>query len=72
MDYGEYITEKMAAARLGELREQSARRAVLDWARRPRRGLILHLGIVLTRLGRWLDRDRGPVRNAGVRVARVR
>ena len=72
MDYGEYITEKMAEARLGELREQSARRAALDWARRPRRGLILHLGIVLTRLGRWLDRDRGPVRNAGVRVARVR
>jgi hypothetical protein len=72
MDYGEYITEKMAAARLGELREQSARRAVLDRARRPRRGLILHLGIVLTRLGRRLDRDRGRVRNAGVRVARVR
>jgi len=72
MDYGEYITEKMAAARLGELREQSARRAMLDCAPRPGRGLILHLGIALTRLGRWLDRDRGRVRNAGVRVARVR
>jgi hypothetical protein len=30
MDFGDYVTEKVAAARLGELREQCARLALLD------------------------------------------
>ncbi len=52
MDFGDYVTEKVAAA--------------------DRRGLISRLGIALTRLGRWLARDRDPVRNGRVRTARVR
>jgi hypothetical protein len=72
MDFGDYVTEKVAAARLGELREQCARLALLDQLERGRRGLIPRLGIGLTRLGRWLARDGGPVRNGRVRGARVR
>ena len=72
MDFGDYVTEKVAAARLGELREQCARLTLLDQARRGRRGLIPCLGIGLSRLGRWLVRDGDPVRNGRVRAARVR
>ena len=72
MDVSDYITEKMAAARLEELREQSARLALLDQARAGRPGLAPRLGAVLVRLGRWLARDGVPGRNGGVRVARVR
>lgn len=72
MDFGDYITEKVAAARLGELREQCARLTLLAEARRGRRGLIARLGIGLARLGRWLAHDRDPVRNGRVRAARVR
>ena len=72
MDFGDYVTEKVAAARLGELREQCARLTLLDQARRGRRGLIPRLGIGLYRLGRWLVRDGDPVRNGRVRAARVR
>jgi hypothetical protein len=72
MDVSDYITEKMAAARLDDLREQSARLALLDQARGGRRGLAPRLGAVLVRLGRWLARDAVPGRNGGVRVARVR
>ncbi|HEU5218192.1 MAG TPA: hypothetical protein VFU23_06005 [Gemmatimonadales bacterium] len=72
MDFGAYVTEKLAAARLGELRQESARLALLDRAGVGRRGLGPRLGIALTRLGRWLARDGTPARNAGVRVARVR
>jgi len=43
MDFGDYVTEKVAAARLGELREQCARLTLLDHARRGRRGLIPRL-----------------------------
>jgi len=72
MDFGDYVTEKVAAARLGELREHCARATLLSQARGDRRGLISRLGIALTRLGRWLARDRDPVRNGRVRTARVR
>ena len=72
MDFGDYVTEKVAAARLGELREQCARLTLLDQARRGRRGLIPRLGIGLIRLSRWLARDGDPVRNGRVRAARVR
>src|SRR5260370_17734950 len=63
MDFGDYVTEKVAAARLGELREQCARLTLLDQARRGRRGLIPRLGIGLTRLRRWPLPRRGPVPN---------
>ena len=72
MDVGDYVTEKVAAARLGELREQCARLTLLDQARWGRRGLIPRLGIGLTRLGRRLGRDGDPVRNGRVRAARGR
>jgi hypothetical protein len=72
MDVSDYITEKMAAARLDELRERSARLALLDQARGGRPGLVQRLGTVLVRLGWWLARDGVPGRNGGVRVARVR
>lgn len=72
MDFGDYVTEKVAAARLGELREQCARLTLLDQVRRGRRGLVLRLGIGLARLGRWLARDRDPLRNGRVRASRVR
>jgi hypothetical protein len=72
MDFSDYITEKMAAARLGELREQSARLALLDQARAGRRGLAFRLSTALTRLGQRLARGGVAGRNAGVRVARVR
>ena len=72
MDVSDYITEKMAAARLDDLREQSARLALLDQARGGRSTLARDLGIVLIRLGRWLAREGAPGRNGGVRVARVR
>ena len=72
MDVSDYITEKMAAARLDELRERSARLALLAQARGGRRGLTRRLGTVLVRLGRWLARDGVPGRTGGVRVARVR
>lgn len=72
MDFGDYITEKVAAARLGELREQCARLTLLAEARRGRRGLIPRLGIGLARLGRWLARAGSPGGNGRVRAARVR
>ncbi|MFI5373141.1 MAG: hypothetical protein ACHQ8D_00725 [Candidatus Rokuibacteriota bacterium] len=72
MNGSDYITEKMAAARLDELREQSARLALLDQARGGRRALTHGLGTALVRLGRWLARDGASGRNGGVRVARVR
>jgi hypothetical protein len=72
MDVSDYITEKMAAARLEDLREQSARLALLHQARGGRRPLAHGLGTALIRLGRWLARDGVPGRNGGVRVARVR
>jgi hypothetical protein len=72
MDVSDYITEKMVAIRLEELRERSARLALLDHARGGRRGPAPRLGAALVRLGQWLAGDRVPGRNAGVRVARVR
>jgi len=72
MDVSDYITEKMAAIRLEELRDQSARLALLDRARGGRRGLAPRLGGALVRLGRWLARVGVVGRNGGVRVARVR
>src|SRR5260370_5013050 len=52
MDFGDYVTEKVAAARLGELREHCARATLLSQARGDRRGLISPPGIALTRLRR--------------------
>jgi hypothetical protein len=72
MDFGDYVTEKVAATRLGELRAHCARATLLSQARGDRRGLISRLGIALTRLGRRLARDADPVRNGRVRTARVR
>ena len=72
MDLSDYVTEKIAAMRLEELRAQSARLALLDQARGGRRGLASRPGAVLFRLGRWLARDGAPDRNGRVRVARVR
>ncbi|HTI57268.1 MAG TPA: hypothetical protein VMC04_23735 [Verrucomicrobiae bacterium] len=72
MDVSDYVTEKMAAARLEELRERSARLALLDQVRGGRGPLARSLGAALVRVGRWLAPDEVPDRNGGVRVARVR
>jgi hypothetical protein len=72
MDFNDYIVEKLAVARLDELREQSARLALLAQARPGRRGVVSRLGAALTDLGQRLARDGVAGRNGGVRVARVR
>ena len=73
MDFGDYVTEKMAAARLGELRAQCARVALVDSGPRG-------AGSAWSRAwdrpdpARPLARPRRGARSgmAGVRVARVR
>jgi hypothetical protein len=62
----------VAAARLGELRAQSARFRLLRSLNASRSGVLPALGLTLIHLGRWLARDGAGVRNGGVRVARVR
>jgi hypothetical protein len=71
MDFSAYVTEKMAAARLDDLRRESARVSLLHSLSRGRGPLALALGALLVRAGRWLAHGHGPAaRNAGVRVAR--
>ena len=71
MDLGVYVTEKLVAVRLAELRAESARWAVLEAARPRRRGMGPRLGAGLIRLGRWLAQgDAQAGQNAGVRVTR--
>jgi hypothetical protein len=72
MEWSDYVMERVAAARLGELRAQSARFRLLRRLRGPRPGALPALGLALIQLGRWLARDAAGVRNGGVRVARVR
>jgi hypothetical protein len=71
MDFGIYVTERMVAARLDELRAEGRRRALLRTARAPGSRVGTGLGIALIRIGRWLaPGDPGAARNGGVRLAR--
>ena len=72
MEWSDYVMERVAAARLGELRAQSERLRLLRGLGAPRSGARSALGVALIHLGRWLARDGAGVRNGGVRVARVR
>jgi hypothetical protein len=66
-----YAVEKIAAARLADLRATSARIALIESARGGRRGLGSAVGAALIRLGQWLVEGEGAeAANAGVRVAR--
>jgi len=71
MDFSAYVTEKMATARLDDLRRESARISLLHSIPRGRGPIAFVLGALLVRAGRRLA--HGPAaagRNAGVRVAR--
>jgi hypothetical protein len=57
MEWSDYVMERVAAARLGELRAQSARFRLLRRLRGPRPGALPVLGRALIQLGRWLARD---------------
>lgn len=72
MEWSDYVMERVAAARLGELRAQSERLRLLRRLRPSRSGALPALGLALIHLGRWLARDGAGGRNGGVRVARVR
>jgi hypothetical protein len=72
MEWSDYVMERVAAARLGELRAQSERFRLLRRLDASRGGVLPALGLALIHLGRWLARDGSGVRNGGVRVARVR
>ena len=72
MEWSDYVMERVAAARLRELRAQSERFRLLRQLDASRSGLRPALGLALIHLGRWLARDGAGVRNGGVRVARVR
>lgn len=69
MDFGIYVTERLAAVRLAELRAESARVAVLTAATRSA-AAGRPAERVFARLARWLGGGHGPGQNAGVRVAR--
>ncbi len=69
MDFSAYVSEKMAAARLEDLRRESAQVALLESVSPGRRPIGVALGAVLIRMGRWMAQERGAAgRNAGVRV----
>ncbi len=71
MDFSAYVTEKMAAARLDDLRRESARVSLLHAISRRPRPIAFALCALLVRVGRWLAHgSAAPGRNAGVRVAR--
>ncbi len=71
MDFGAYITEKMAAARLDDLRRESARISLHHAIARRRSPLAFAVGALLVRAGRWLALGHGAAgRDAGFRVAR--
>lgn len=72
MEWSDYVMERVAAARLGELRAQSERVRLLRRLGPPRSGARPALGRALIHLGRWLARDGAGIRNGDVRVARVR
>jgi hypothetical protein len=71
MDYNIYATEKIAAARLAELRAARERAALVESSRGMPRGLGVLLGAALIRVGRRLAEGGAvPAANAGVRGAR--
>ncbi|HZP34965.1 MAG TPA: hypothetical protein VFE48_00585 [Methylomirabilota bacterium] len=72
MEWSDYVMERVATARLGELRAHSARLRLLTQSADPRPGPRVALGLALIHLGRRLARGGAEVRNGSVRVARVR
>jgi len=71
MDFNTYAAEKMAEARLTDLRAAAARAALIESARVGPRGVGPAVGGALIRLGRWLTQgETVAAPNAGVRVAR--
>ncbi|HEX7787605.1 MAG TPA: hypothetical protein VF653_15415 [Methylomirabilota bacterium] len=67
MDYNEYAAEMIVTHRLAELREHSARLALLRRARPTTRSR--RIAAALIRVGHRLARDRpAAARNAGVRL----
>jgi hypothetical protein len=50
-----YVLDKLAEARLNEMRAERAHVALLDSLRGPRRGLVERLGAGLIRAGQWLS-----------------
>jgi hypothetical protein len=73
MDFNVYAAERLAEARLADLRGHRARIALLGAAGRPRHRVLRSLGTALIRVGHWLARrDAVGARNAGVRVAPLR
>ncbi|HSB42564.1 MAG TPA: hypothetical protein VLK28_12085 [Methylomirabilota bacterium] len=66
-----YAVERIAAARLEDLRAAAARIALIESGRVGRRGWGRVVGAALVRFGRWLAGGGGAeAANAGVRVAR--
>lgn len=70
MDLNSYGIEKMAEARLAELRAVSARAALLASLRPKGHGARAALGEALIRAGRWLLRD-GAVAHGQARSNRA-
>ena len=70
MDFGVYVSEKMAASRLADLRAESRHMGLLQAARPARRTVRHELGAALIRVGRWLAAEGRARPNAGVRVVR--
>jgi len=71
MDLNVYVTEKIVAVRLADLRAAGARAALIESARVGPRGMGPALGGALIRLGRWLAQGEVvAASNAGVRGAR--
>ena len=71
MDCNEYATEILVAQRLAELREQSARVALVTGHRTTRPKLSRRIGVTLVRLGHRLAQGHSTsTPNAGVRLAR--
>ncbi len=72
MEWSDYVMERVAAARLGELRAHGARLRLLTQLADARHGPRTALGLALIHLGRWLARGGSEAPKGRVRVARVR
>jgi len=59
MDVNVYAVSKLAESKLGELRAERARIALLESLRGPRRPLAARVGAALIRAGQWLSGEDG-------------